>query len=78
MTAGVSPDVEEIYERQKDWRADENNEDKARKFVSTVRTYVENRLWDLLATDPMVMHKPTLSNLIQALRTAQKHRRTSI
>ena len=72
LTAGVSPDVEEIYERQKDWRADENNEDQARKFVSTVRIYVENRLWDLLATDPMVMHKPTLSDLVQALRTAWK------
>ena len=73
VTAGVSPDVQEIHERQKDWRADENNEDKARKFVSTVRVYVENRLWDLLATDPMVMHKPTLSDLIQALRTARNN-----
>ena len=45
LTAGVSQDVEEIYERQKDWRADDNNEGKARKFVSTVRIYVENRLW---------------------------------
>ena len=73
LTAGVSPDVEEIYERQKDWRADDNNEGKARKFVSTVRIYVENRLWDLLATDPMVMHKPTLTDLIHALRTARNN-----
>ncbi len=73
LTAGVSPDVEEIYKRQKDWRADDNNEGKARKFVSTVRIYVENRLWDLLATDPMVMHKPTLTDLIHALRTARNN-----
>jgi len=73
LTAGVSPDVEEIFERQKDWRADENNEDKARNFVGPVRIYVENRLWDLLATDPMVMHKPTLADLIQALRTARNN-----
>ena len=73
LTAGVSPDVEEIYERQKDWRADDNNEGKARKFVSTVRIYVENRLWDLLATDPMVMHKPTLTDLTHALRTARNN-----
>ena len=71
LTAGVSPDIEEIYERQKAWRADDNNEDKARKFVSTVRIYVENRLWNLLATDPMVMHKPTLTDLIRALRAAR-------
>ena len=73
LTAGVSPDVEEIYERQKDWRADDNNEGKARQYVSTVRIYVENRLWDLLATDPMVMHKPTLTDLIHALRTARNN-----
>ena len=71
LTAGVSPDVEEIYERQKDWRADDNNEGKARKFVTSVRIYVENRLWNLLATDPMVMHKPTLADLIRALRAAR-------
>ena len=71
LTAGVSPDVEEIFERQKDWRADDNDESKARKFVSAVRIYVENRLWNLLATDPMVMHRPTLADLISALCAAR-------
>ena len=78
LTAGVSPDVEEIYEQQKDWRADENNKDKARKFASTVRIYVENRLWDLLATDPMIMHKPTLSDLIRTATNGTEQRRTSV
>ena len=73
LTAGVSPHVEEIYERRKDWRADDNNEDKARRYVSTVRVYVENRLWDLLATDTIVMHKPTLSDVIDALRAARNN-----
>ena len=73
LTAGVSPAVEEIYERQRDWQADENNARKAQLFLSTIRLYVENRLWDLLATDPMVMHKPTLSDLIRALRTARNN-----
>ena len=73
LTAGLSPHVEEIYERRKVWRADDNNEDKARKFVSTVRVYVENRLWDLLATDTIVMHKPTLTDVISALRTARNN-----
>ena len=71
LTAGVSPHVEEIYEHRKDWRADNNNEDKARRFVSTVRVYVENRLWDLLATDAIVLHKPSLADVISALRAAR-------
>lgn len=73
LTAAISPAVEEIYELQKYWRADENNAAKAQQFVSTVRLYVENRLWDLLATDPMVMHKPTLADLVQALRSARNN-----
>jgi hypothetical protein len=73
LTASVSPAVEEIYERQKEWQEDENNSAKAQQFVSTVRLYVENRLWNLLATDPIVIHKPTLADLIQALRTARNN-----
>ncbi len=73
LTAAVSPAVEEIYELQKDWQADENNAGKAQQFMSKVRLYVENRLWDLLATDPMVMHKPTLADLINALRSARNN-----
>jgi AAA domain len=73
LTAAISPAVEEIYERQKDWRGDENNAAKAQQFVTTVRLYVENRLWDLLATDPMIMHKPTLADLVQALRSARNN-----
>ena len=73
LTAGVSPAVEEIFERMQEVQKDENNVSKAQQFVSTVRLYVENRLWDLLATDPMVMHKPTLADLIQSVRTAHNN-----
>lgn len=73
LTAALSPAVEEIFELQKDWQADENNAAKAQQFVSKVRLYVENRLWDLLATDPMVMHKPTLADLVNALRSARNN-----
>ncbi|WP_375567597.1 AAA family ATPase [Oceaniradius stylonematis] len=73
LTAAVSPAVEEIYELQRDWQADENNAAKAQQFVSKVRLYVENRLWNLLATDPMVMHKPTLADLVNALRSARNN-----
>ena len=73
LTAGVSPHIEEVYKRRRDWHTDENDEDKARQFVSTVRVYVENRLWDLLATDPIILHKPTLADVINALRTARNN-----
>ena len=73
LTAAVSPAVGEIYELQRDWQTDENNAAKAQQFVSRVRIYVENRLWDLLATDPMVMHKPTLADLVKALHSARKN-----
>ena len=73
LTASISPAVEEIFEREKDWRDDENNAGKAQQFVSTVRLYIESRLWNLLATDPIVMHKPTLADLIQALRTGRNN-----
>ncbi|PIW29653.1 MAG: hypothetical protein COW30_04615 [Rhodospirillales bacterium CG15_BIG_FIL_POST_REV_8_21_14_020_66_15] len=73
LTAGVSPAVEEIFERLREWQEDENNAAKAQQFVSTVRLYVESRLWDLLATDPMVMHKPTLADLIQSVRSAHNN-----
>jgi hypothetical protein len=73
LTAGVSPAVEEIFERLQEWQDDENNAAKAQQFVSTVRLYVENRLWDLLATDPMIMHKPTLADLIQSVRSAHNN-----
>lgn len=73
LTAAVSPAAEKIFELQRDWQADDNNPDKAQQFVRTVRLYVENRLWDLLATDPMVMHKPTLADLVNALRSARNN-----
>ena len=72
FTASVSHAFEEIYELQNDFLADENNEGKARKFVSAVRIYIEDCLWNLLATDTRVMHKPTLADLINALRALRK------
>ena len=73
LTAGVSPSVDEVRERHRAWKVDENDETKARQFVSSVRIYIENRLWDLLATDPGIKRKPTLSDLTRALRTARNN-----
>jgi hypothetical protein len=71
LTALVSPAVEEIRERRDRWRDDRNSVSKAHAFVERVRTHVENRLWNLLATDPLVMHKPTLADLLNQLRGAR-------
>ena len=73
LTATVSVDLTEIHKQREIWQADVDNESKARSFVIAIRTYVENRLWDLLATDPRVMQTPTLADLIGALRYVRKN-----
>ena len=71
LAASVSPAVEEIRERRDRWKDDQNSVSKAQAFVERVRSHVENRLWNLLATDPLVMHKPTLADLLNQLRGAR-------
>lgn len=71
LTACLSPSVEEVYERRDEWRLDENDAPKAQRFVERVRLHVENRLWDLLASDPAYVHKPTLADLLGALSGAR-------
>lgn len=71
LTASVSPSMEETRERRDQWKEDDNNAAKAQEFVGRVRVYVENHLWNLLATDPLVMHDPTLADLLNRLRGAR-------
>ncbi|MDE0149743.1 MAG: ATP-binding protein [Rhodospirillaceae bacterium] len=71
LTASLSPSVEEIREKRDRWREDENNVPKAQDFVECVRVDIENRLWNLLATDPLVLHSPTLADLLGQLRHAR-------
>ena len=73
LTAGLSPSVDEVHEQRRTWKRDENDEGKARQFVSSVRIFIENRLWDLLASDPAIKRKPTLSDLMRSLRTARNN-----
>ena len=73
LTARVGPDRGEVEELRQRWLADENDEEKARRFVSAVRVNLENRLWDLLAATPFERQKPTLSDLIDALRMARNN-----
>lgn len=71
LTASLSPALEEIREKGDRWREDENDIVKAQEFVKCVRVDIENRLWNLLATDPLVMHAPTLGDLLGQLRHAR-------
>lgn len=71
LTATLSPALEEIREKRARWREDENDVVKAQEFVKCVRVDIENRLWNLLATDPLVMHAPTLGDLLGQLRHAR-------
>lgn len=71
LTASLSPALEEIREKRDRWREDDNNSVKAQEFVKCVRVDIENRLWNLLATDPLVMHEPTLGDLLGQLRHAR-------
>ncbi len=71
LTASLSPAIEEIREKRDRWKEDENNVSNAQDFVKCVRVDIENRLWNLLATDPLVMHSPTLGELLGKLRHAR-------
>ncbi|WP_366555208.1 AAA family ATPase [Aquibaculum sediminis] len=71
LTALVSPAIEEIREKRDRWREDETDTPKAQAFVTAVRIDIENRLWNLLAGDPLVMHEPTLGDLLGQLRRAR-------
>ena len=71
LTASLSPAIEEIREKRDRWHEDDNNVPKAQEFVKCVRVDIENRLWNLLATDPLVMHSPTLGDLLGQLRHAR-------
>ena len=72
LTATLSPALEEIREKRDRWREDNNNTVKAQEFVKCVRVDIENRLWNLLAADPLVMHAPTLGELLGRFRRARK------
>ena len=71
LTASLSPEIEEIREKRDRCKKDQNNVPKAQEFVKCVRVDIENRLWNLLASDPQVMHKPTLRDLLGQLQHAR-------
>ncbi|TSD85712.1 S24 family peptidase [Mycobacterium sp. KBS0706] len=71
LTASLSPTIDEIRERRSRYLEDENDAAKAQEFVKCVRVDIENRLWGLLATESLIMHSPTLGDLLGQMRQAR-------
>lgn len=71
LTASLCPSIEEVFERRDAWADDQNNVAKAQNFVERVRLHIENCLWDLLASDPAILYKPTLAELVALLARAR-------
>lgn len=71
LSASLVPLVEKLREERARWREDENDVGKAQSFVEPVRAHVETRLWDLLASDPKPMFKPTLADLLGRIANAR-------
>lgn len=72
LKASLIPLVEKLWEYRSTWRNDKNSVDKAREFVEPVRSYVETRLWDLLAADTKQLFKPSFADLIGRVASLRK------
>lgn len=70
-TVALTPAIEEVKERRQAWADSPNDVDVSQQFVERVRLHIENRLWDLLAADPMLIYKPTLADLIGHIAAAR-------
>ncbi|MEQ4281537.1 ATP-binding protein [Pseudomonas syringae] len=71
LTVALTPTVEEVNERRQAWADDCNDVAASQEFVERVRLHIENRLWDLLAADPMLFYKPTLADLVAHISSAR-------
>lgn len=71
LTIALTPTLEEVNERRQAWCNDSNDVAASQEFVERVRLHIENRLWDLLAADPMLLYKPTLADLIASIASAR-------
>lgn len=66
--ADFIPSVDRLEQLANKWRQDRNQTHAAQEYVQGARIYLECRLWDLLATDPALLHKPTFGDLVGKLR----------
>lgn len=65
-----APVPDEVRARRDRWlREDVNDVALARAFVHPVRVRIEIKLWDLLASDPVMLHDPTLGDLLGKIAT---------
>ncbi len=71
-TASLSPILDDLHDRCRRLEDDENNPDLVRSFVYPVRVRIETKLWDLLCDDPVVLHDPTLNDLLDKIHAARK------
>ncbi|WP_421560444.1 ATP-binding protein [Pseudomonas sivasensis] len=70
-TIALTPTIDEVKERHQTWADSPNDVVMSQQFVERVRLHIENRLWDLLAADPMLIYKPTLADLIGHIAAAR-------
>lgn len=71
LTASLSPIDDEIRIKEEQLEKDENNVSIARDFVKLVRVDIEERLVNFLVNDPLLPHSPTLSEILNSLRSAK-------
>lgn len=71
-TVSLAPVVDEVRVRCEHWqKADPNDAGLAREFVYPVRVRIEIKLWDLLTSDPAVLHDPTMGDLLGKIANAR-------
>lgn len=71
-TVSLSPVADEVRVRCEEWlKTDVNDVTLARAFVHPVRVRIEIKLWDLLASDPVVLKDPTLNDLLGKIANAR-------
>ncbi|EJL51626.1 hypothetical protein PMI09_04416 [Rhizobium sp. CF122] len=71
-TVSLAPVADEVRVRCERWqKADPNDTGLAREFVDPVRVRIEIKLWDLLASDPAVLHDPTMGDLLGKIANAR-------
>lgn len=71
-TVSLAPLADEVRVRCQHWQKnDPNDAGLAREFVHPVRVRIEIKLWDLLASDPAVLHDPTMGDLLGKIANAR-------
>lgn len=71
-TVSLAPVIDEVRVRCEQWqKCDPNDAAMARAFVHPVRVRIEIKLWDLLASDPAVLHDPTMGDLLSKIGNAR-------